>query len=96
MSLEIHYTPKAKKSLQFLYTFIEDKFGKRRADKFIREAEKTILLLKEQPYLFKKSELGERIRLGLITRYTSFLYEVTDTRIILHFFWDNRQEPFYG
>lgn len=46
--------------------------------------------------LFKKSELGEHIRLGLIARYTSFLYEVTDTRIILHFFWDNRQEPFYG
>lgn len=96
MSLEIHYTPKAKKSLQFLYAFIAERFGKRRADTFIKDANDTILLLTDQPYLFKKSELGEHIRLGLIARYTSFLYEVTDTRIILHFFWDNRQEPFYG
>lgn len=58
MSLEIHYTPKAKKSLQFLYTFITEKFGKRRADKFIRETEETILLLREQPYLFKRVNWG--------------------------------------
>ncbi|WP_414692985.1 type II toxin-antitoxin system RelE/ParE family toxin [Parapedobacter sp.] len=67
----MHYTPKAKKSLQFLHAFITEKFGKRRADKFIREAEKTILLLKEQPYLFKKSELGENIGLALLF-YISF------------------------
>lgn len=72
MSLEIHYTPKAKKSLQFLYAFISDKFGKRRADKFVRDADNTINLLREQPYIFKKSELGEHIRIGLVTRYTSF------------------------
>ncbi len=73
MSLEIHYTPKAKKSLKFLYAFIADKFGKRHANKFLKNAEETILLLREQPYLFKKSEFGEHIRLGLIARYTSTL-----------------------
>ena len=95
MSLEIHYTPKAKKSLQFLYTFIEIKFGKRNAGDFLKKVEDTIYLLQEQPYLFRKSELGNHVRQGLIARNTSFLYEVTNNKIILHFFWDNRQDPFY-
>lgn len=95
MSLEIYYTPKAKKSLAFLYDFIADQFGKRHASKFLKNAEDTMHLLKTQPYIFKKSEFGEHIRLGLIARNTSFLYEVSENRIILHFFWDNRQEPFY-
>lgn len=95
MSLEIHYTPKAKKSLKFLYSFLADKFGKRHASKFIKNAEDTVYLLKDQPYMFGKSELGDHVRLGLIARHTSFLYEITEGKIILHFFWDNRQEPFY-
>lgn len=95
MSLIIHYTPKAKKSLKYLYAFIEGKFGKRHADKFITKTGKTINLPKEQPFLFKKSELGEPFRLGLIAKNTSFIYEVTEDKVILHFFWDNRQDPFY-
>jgi hypothetical protein len=45
------------------------------------------------PEMFKASELGENIRIGLITRQSSVLYEILEDAIFLHYFWDNRQEP---
>ncbi|SEL68911.1 hypothetical protein SAMN05421740_108154 [Parapedobacter koreensis] len=87
---------KQKSHLSFYTLSLNINSGKPHADKFLQNAEKTIFLVGEQPYIFKKSEFGEQhIRLGLIARQTSFLYEITDDKIILHFFWDNRQEPFY-
>ena len=43
--------------------------------------------------MFKASELGENIRIGLITKQSSVLYEILEDAIFLHYFWDNRQEP---
>jgi len=71
MSLEIFYTPEAKETLQVVYWFIMEKFGKRSADKFVAKAEKTIKLISKHPFMFKASSLGENVRVGFITKQTS-------------------------
>ena len=95
MSRAIFYTPEAKETLRAVYWFIEGKFGKRSADKFVLKAEKTIALIAVHPLMFKASPLGENVRVGFISKQTSLFYLVTDTSIDLLFFWDNRQEPMF-
>jgi plasmid stabilization system protein ParE len=93
MSLEIFYTPDSRETLSSVYDFIQNKFGTRAADSFVKKAEKTINLIAEYPHMFKASAIDENIRIGLITKQTSLFYRVTNTTIQLLFFWDNRQEP---
>lgn len=94
MSLPVLYTPRSKETLESVYHFISNKFGRISADRFLLKTEKTIQLIAEHPLMFKASTIDEQVRIGLISKQTSLFYRVTDTSIHLLFFWDNRQEPF--
>jgi plasmid stabilization system protein ParE len=93
MSLQVFYTPRSKESLESVYMFILDRFGKRSAGKFVSKADKTIDLISQQPFMFKTSTLDEKIRIALITPQCSLFYKVTEKSVHLLFFWDNRQDP---
>ncbi|WP_370870439.1 type II toxin-antitoxin system RelE/ParE family toxin [Daejeonella sp.] len=93
MSLQVFYTPRSKESLESVYKFILDRFGERSASKFVSKADKTINLISQQPFMFKTSDLDEKIRIALITPQCSLFYKVTETSVHLLFFWDNRQDP---
>src|ERR1700759_5143365 len=92
MSYAVVYAPEFRETLTSVYNFIQNKFGDKPADKFIKKAEKTISLIAEQPFMFKSSPIDENVRVGLITKQTSLFYRVTQTEIHLLFLWDNRQE----
>lgn len=74
---------------------IENKWGAKQAEKFLSKTYKTIDLISKQPYLFKVSAIQENVRIGIISRQTSFFYEIQDNKIIILFFWDNRQDPIF-
>jgi len=61
----------------------------------LKKAYKTIDLAAKNPYMFKSSSIKENVRIGLVTKQTSFFYEVHENEIIILFFWDNRQEPIF-
>ena len=93
MALQVFYSDRARDTARQVYNFILVKFGKKAAGDFKIKLENTIQSISEFPYIFKASGLDETIRIGLITRQTSVVYEVRDDTIYLHYFWDNRQEP---
>ena len=95
MSLQVFYTPRSKETLQAVYDFIDNKFGIRSSDKFISKADKIIVLISEQPFMFRASTLDDKIRIALITRQCSLFYRITETSVHLLFFWDNRQDPIF-
>ncbi|PYF68040.1 type II toxin-antitoxin system RelE/ParE family toxin [Pedobacter nutrimenti] len=95
MSLNIFYTPHSSESFKSVYHFILAKFGQRSADGFLSKVEKTIALISEYPMMFKASDLGENIRVALITKQCSLFYLVKTDAVHLLFFWDNRQEPIF-
>jgi len=68
MSLQIFYTPRSKETLESVYNFINEKFGRRSADQFVQKAEKTIKLIAEYPFMFKTSSIDDNIRIGLISK----------------------------
>lgn len=93
MSLNVYYTPRSKETLNHVYNFIDNKFGRKSAEKFVAKAEKTISLITQYPFMFKSSMIDKNVRIALISKQTSLFYRITDTSIHLLFFWDNRQEP---
>jgi hypothetical protein len=54
-----------------------------------------VFLVSENPYLYKAFRLSDDTRVGLVSKQTSFIYRVHENEIIILFFWDNRQEPFF-
>ena len=93
MSLKVEYAPEAEETLILVYEFILGNFGKRSAESFLAKAEKIIKLIAELPHMYKASPFDENVRIGLITKQTSVFYRVTQEKLELLFFWDNRQEP---
>ncbi|TSJ39665.1 hypothetical protein FO440_18165 [Mucilaginibacter corticis] len=93
MSLNVYYTPRSKETLKYVYNFIDNKFGRKSAEKFVSKTEKTISLITQYPFMFKSSMIDKNVRIALISKQTSLFYRITDTSIHLLFFWDNRQEP---
>lgn len=85
MSLQVFYTPRSKESIASVYNFILNRFGERSADKFASKADKTINLIAQQPFMFKSSDLDEKIRIALITRQCSLFYKITETSVHLLF-----------
>lgn len=92
MSLSVLWTDEAQETFDRIVILIEDKWGMISAQKFIQVVQKTIMLIKVQPYLYKSSATLN-CRHAVITPQTSMFYEVTGNQIIILFFYDNRQDP---
>ena len=94
MSLNIVFSEEAEITANQIYDFIEEHFGKRSAIEFKAKTQHTLATISKFPYMFKAAAIGDNFRIGLITGQTSVLYQVKEDSIYLHYFWDNRQEPF--
>lgn len=93
MKRELCFTDKASEMLLLTSLYIENKFSRHHADKFIEKAYKTFDILIQQPFIFRASSFDEDIRIGIINKNCSFFYQVQESRISILFLWDNRQEP---
>lgn len=96
MKLNIIFTDDAIDILLSITEFIENKWTRKEADKFLDKVHKTLDLTSKNPYMFKSSDFKKNIRIGYISKQTSFFYKVQENEIIILFFWDNRQEPFFN
>jgi len=95
MSLAVIFTDDASGMLLSITNLSENKWGAKQAEKFLTKTYKIIDLISTQPYLFKASVIKENVRIGIVSKQTSFFYEVHDDKIIILFFWDNRQDPIF-
>jgi len=96
MSLKVIFTDDATDILLSIANFIENKWGLKQAEKFLKKTYKTLDLISDHPYMFKASSIKEDIRIGLISKQTSFFYKIEENEILILFFLDNRQEPMFN
>jgi len=95
MGLVVVFSDVAVDMLISIGEFIENKWSLKQTHEFLLKVHKTINLVSEQPYMFKASEFDKDIRIGLVSKQTSFYYKIRENEIIILFFWDNRQEPIF-
>jgi plasmid stabilization system protein ParE len=96
MSRRIIFSDDAIEILLSITNYIENKWGARQADKFLEKVDKTLDLTSKNPYMFKVSSIQDDVRKGLISKQTSFFYEIYENEIFILFFWDNRQESIFN
>jgi plasmid stabilization system protein ParE len=94
MKYEIIFSQTALSTLDDLKIIIEEKWGQKVANTFLSNTWRVLSLIEENPFLFKKSENRPEIRLGMVDRHTSFLYEVGENKVHILCFWNNKVQPF--
>ncbi|MFA9388999.1 MAG: type II toxin-antitoxin system RelE/ParE family toxin [Prolixibacteraceae bacterium] len=83
---------KALKSFQQVINYLSLEWSVSVEMNFIHEVERIILLISKNPNMFKKSNRYKNTRIGFVTKHNSFVYRVTNKKIELLIFWDNRQD----
>jgi plasmid stabilization system protein ParE len=91
--LQIVLTDNARFTLQTIFDSIENKFSAKTADEFLFKVEKTLILVAKNPEIYKASPLSKNVRVGHISKQTSFYYQINNQTIVVLYFWDNRQDP---
>jgi plasmid stabilization system protein ParE len=92
MSLDVRWTEEAEFTFDHIVSFIQQDWGERPANKFIAKTKRILISISNHPHLFPQSGI-ENVRKAVITKQTSLFYEIFPDRIMLVFFWDNRQDP---
>ena len=91
--LQIVLTDNAKITLHAIFDFIENKFSAKTADEFLFKVEKVLILVAKNPEIYKASPLSKNVRVGYISKQTSFYYQINNHDLVVLYFWDNRQDP---
>ncbi len=60
---------------------------------FILKVGKVLNLISTNPEIFRWWNEEEKYKIGYITSHISFFYSFDQERILIHFFWDKRQDP---
>jgi len=91
--MQIIWSKNAQITFDAVVVYLENNFGTTVAKKFIDKANSSIQIIATFPNLYKAISLKQSVRKATISKVCSFYYEVNEDKIIILYFWDNRQEP---
>jgi plasmid stabilization system protein ParE len=93
MIKQIIWSPAAEKDAEQILDFINTKWSKRVAAKFLNKLDDNILLISEDPKLFPIIEDNLGVRKCVVTKQNSLFYRVSDEAIEIIRLFDTRQNP---
>ena len=93
--MKVVWSENAETTFDLIVLYIESKFGVLSAKKFISKVDSVIHSISSQPYIYKSSNLSNKVRKATITKQCSMFYEINKETIHLSYFWDNRQKPMF-
>mgnify|MGYP001560589577 CR=1 FL=1 len=93
MKLVVIWSPQAKKSLDSLVEFLEQKWSVKVIRDFLREVDSTIYAISKQPLMYPYLSEKKEVHKCVIKKKTLLLYKVSPTQVELLKFIDSRQNP---
>jgi plasmid stabilization system protein ParE len=93
MIKQIIWSPAAEKDAEQILDFINTKWSKRVAAKFLNKLDDNILLISEDPKLFPIIEDNLGVRKCVLTKQNSLFYRVSDETLEIIRLFDTRQNP---
>ncbi len=90
--MKISWTAEPKVSYFNILDYIKTNWGENEVQKFIGTTNFVFSKIASNPNMFKKSK-QKNVRLGFISKHTSFFYNVGSREIQVLTFWDNRKDP---
>lgn len=92
----IEYTETYRDTLLATTSIIERSWGKIYVEKFLDKLDELLKLIKKHPYIHQAIPSHPKYRRCVISKQTSLVYAVQDSKIILLYLFDNRQEPLWS
>tara|TARA_B100000809_G_C15000088_1_gene481253 strand:+ start:709 stop:1005 length:297 start_codon:yes stop_codon:yes gene_type:complete len=93
MIKQIIWSPAAEKDAEQILDFINTKWSKRVAAKFLNKLDDNIRLISEDPKLFPIIEDNLGVRKCVVTKQNSLFYRISDETIEIIRLFDTRQNP---
>jgi plasmid stabilization system protein ParE len=91
---EIHWSTQAEITFDAVYQFVLQQWGFETAEGFRQQTLKTLNQVSKHPLSFQESSI-KNVRKAIVSKHTSFFYEVLENKILLVYFWDNCQQPLF-
>ncbi|WP_090605732.1 type II toxin-antitoxin system RelE/ParE family toxin [Parapedobacter koreensis] len=95
MIKKIEYTETYKETLSATVSIMERDWDEKYVNRFLDQLDDVVEKIRTHPYLFQAIPINPKYRRCVISKQTSLVYEVTDSKIILLYLFDNRQEPLW-
>lgn len=92
--MDIFWTPTAKETYLYIIEYLEEVWGEKYVNKFIKDTEALLKLIVKYPAIYEVISDEVDVRRAIVHKNCSFLYREKSGNIELLVFWDNRQEPF--
>ncbi len=93
MSWPIFISETAVETFEAIRAQILERLGNKAVQDFETNTVRTLELIQRSPFMYKETKSNPDVRVALIKKRSSIFYEVKSTKIVVLFFWDNRQEP---
>jgi len=93
MIKEVVYTETYRITLTALIDGVEKAYGVASAEKLLDRIDQILDKVIVNPFLYQAIPVDTRYRRSVISGQSSLVYEVTETKIILLYIFDNRQDP---
>jgi hypothetical protein len=93
MITEVVYTETYRITLTALIGGVENAYGIPTAEKLLDRIDQIVEKVIINPYLCQAIPVDTRYRRAVISAQSSLVYEVAETKIILLYIFDNRQDP---
>ena len=93
--MKIHWTPRSLKSYLKIIDYLSKNWTAKEINKFVAQTDKTIEIIKQNPYTYQASNEKKYVRKGFINKLVSLYYRIRPRKneIELLVFWQNRQDP---
>ena len=96
MVIEVVYSETYKITLTAVINNVENAYGTPSAEKLLDRIDRIVEKIIVNPYLYQAIPVDIRYRRAVISRQSSLVYEVTETKVILLYIFDNRQESVWA
>lgn len=94
MAFKIIWSPEAEKTFNEIIVYLEKNWTEKEIKKLLKETEKIISILQQNPFLFRGSQ-KQNVYEVLISKQNLLLYQISKNKksVELLSFWDTRQKP---
>ncbi len=95
MRFDVIFSDRADETFEAIGLQIQERFGEREVFKFRKRVYQVIDMISISPLIFKAVGRNENVRNAFVHKNCSMIYEISQARIEILFFWDNRQDPIF-
>ncbi len=90
---EVIWSPECEDDYTNIVSYLNEVWGVNAALRFMEKTERILEHLEQNPFMFAAVNEQKQIRRVVINKATSLYYYVSNDRVELLYFWNNRRNP---